>query len=128
MARKIGTERIRVFVVHPQVLFRESLSRVLAAMAGIAIAGCSDRLAEGLEALRQSAAQVLLADLGSVAAAAGLFHGPEKTAGRMLALADGFTLIAIVAAACLVVAAGLRALKVGYPQIIAAPVAGKTTS
>lgn len=45
-----------------------------------------------------------------------------------LSLADGFTLIAMVAAACLLVAAGLRALRLGYPQIIAAPVAGKTTS
>ncbi|HTV04480.1 MAG TPA: MFS transporter [Acidobacteriaceae bacterium] len=59
---------------------------------------------------------------------AGLFAIGIRQQAFTLALADGFTLIAIVAAACLVVAAGLRALKVGYPQIIAAPVAGKTTS
>ncbi len=45
-----------------------------------------------------------------------------------LAIMDSFTLIAMVAAACLVVAAGLRVLKVGFSQIIAAPAASKSTS
>lgn len=45
-----------------------------------------------------------------------------------LSLADSFALIAAVAAGCLLIAASLRALQLGFPEIIAAPIAGKTTS
>jgi len=45
-----------------------------------------------------------------------------------LSLADSFTLIATVAAGCLLIAASLRALKLGFPQIIATPGAGKSTT
>jgi DHA2 family multidrug resistance protein len=59
---------------------------------------------------------------------AGLLVMSIRQQAFTLSIADSFTLIATVATACLLIAASLRALKMGFPEITAAPVADKTTS
>ena len=88
MAKNTGAEIIRVFLVHPQSLFRESLGQVLATEPEIVIAGHCESLEAAADALRQAPVQVLLVDL-----TLGLAKGVSlRTAGgartRVLALAD----------------------------------------
>jgi DHA2 family multidrug resistance protein len=53
--------------------------------------------------------------------AAVLFAGSIRQQAFTLSIMDAFTLIAYIATACLLIIACLRGLKVGFPQIIAAP-------
>jgi DHA2 family multidrug resistance protein len=60
--------------------------------------------------------------------AAVLFVGSIRQQAFTLSILDGFTLIAYVAAACLLIVMCLRSLKVGFPQIIAASAPVKSVS
>jgi MFS transporter, DHA2 family, multidrug resistance protein len=53
--------------------------------------------------------------------AAELFAGSIRQQAFTLSIMDAFTFIAYIATACLLIIACLRGLKVGFPQIIAAP-------
>lgn len=88
MPKHSTAETIRVFVVHHQVLFRESLSRLLAAEPGIAVCGQGESLSAAAEALEQTKPEVLIVEIDAVAAESPASVRALAKAVRLLALAD----------------------------------------
>jgi len=101
-----GGERIRLLLVHPKILFRNSLARVLAAERGFCLAAECAGVPEATESLSASPPDVILFDFSLWQDLVPKAH-QAGYAGRFLAIADQFD-----AAAC------VRALSRGVSGIV----------
>jgi DHA2 family multidrug resistance protein len=117
---ELGASFIQFFL-HSRQMFHANLLSAAIQGGATPVVERSRMLAAGMRS--QGATQ----DIASGRAAI-LFAGSIRQEAFTMAIMDSITLVAYVAAACLLIVACLRSLKVGFPQIIAATAPAKSAS